>query len=105
MLFYWLLAPGYCSLPRLDEQREQEGGGRADGGADEEGRLGVPGVPERPHQQGGREHRDAEGEVVEAVGRAALLGADEVGDERLLRALRQAEVDAVDEEERPGPGG
>src|SRR5215203_112527 len=46
----FLLTTDYClppSLPRLHEQREQQRGGRADGGADDEGRLGVPGVPER----------------------------------------------------------
>src|SRR5207253_8714392 len=45
--------------------------------------------------------RDAEGKVVEAVGRAALLGPHEVCHESLLSPLGQAEVDAVDEEEYP----
>jgi TolB-like protein/tRNA A-37 threonylcarbamoyl transferase component Bud32 len=87
--------------PRRDDG-DADGGGERQRGADREGDRGAEAVPEDAEEEGGGEGAEAEGQVVPAEGGAAAVGRHEVGDQRLLDPLGQAEVDAVDREQRPG---
>jgi hypothetical protein len=88
--FYGIRQPRGKSRRQGEKSAEIEGGGRS------------PAIPERAEEERGGQRSDTDRQVVPAEGRTAAVRRDEVGHQRLLHPLGQAEIDAVGGEQRPG---